>query len=214
MNSALAKLLSVSSGSLLPAWNEHEEGRLSALQVAHSALLHMLRSRNGFFAFESALHVYPLGSSPTVLNLLEWNSPNTWRHEYGALIEESVLFFAQDVFGNQFAITKKGVVLFYSEFAECEQIATDLDEWADALIANWREFTGFELAHEWQLQNRPLSEGERLIPKIPFVIGGKYEVENLYAGRIVDAMRFRGSLARQLAAVPDGTPISVTILKH
>jgi hypothetical protein len=49
-----------------------------------------------------------------------------------------------------------------------------------------------------------------LIPKIPFVLGGKYEVDNLYAGNIVDAMRFRASLARQISAIPDGTAITIS----
>jgi hypothetical protein len=124
-----------------------------------------------------------------------------------------VLFFAQDAFGNQFGISNQSVVLFYSEFAECEPLAGDLDDWGEALMGDWRGFSGFELAHEWQIHNRPLAEGERLIPKVPFVIGGKYEISNFYAGRVVEAMRFRGSLARQLSTIPDGTLIKLKISK-
>lgn len=211
MNNALTKLLSVASDALLPMWGIHEERLLERFGADASGLLDLLRCKNGFFAFESALHVYPLGARSGGLNLLDWNDPHNWRSEYGDLIEVPVLFFAQDVFGNQFGISNKGIILFYSEFAETELVGENLDEWGDALISDWRGFTGYELAHEWQIQNRPLAEGERLIPKVPFVVGGKYELSNLYAGRAVEAMRFRGSLARQLSRVPDGTPISLKI---
>ncbi len=87
-----------------------------------------------------------------------------------------------------------------------------LAEWAELLLSDWRGFTGFELAHEWQVANRPLAAGERLIPKIPFVIGGKYEVAILYAGQNVAAMRFRGDFARQIAQLPEGTRISLKVV--
>jgi hypothetical protein len=211
MNNALTKLLSVSSDALHPAWAAHEEALLRNLGVVPNELLDLLRYKNGFFAFESALHVYPLGSRPGGLNLLDWNNPQNWRHEYGDLIGIPVLFFAQDAYGNQFGISNQGVVLFYAEFAELEPVGISLNEWGEVLMSDWRGFSGYELAHEWQEQNRPLTEGERLIPKIPFIIGGKYELSNLYAGEATEAMRFRGSLARQVAKMPDGTPISLKI---
>jgi len=52
----------------------------------------------------------------------------------------------------------------------------------------------------------------RTLTKVPFVVGGKYELDNLYAGNILEAMRFRASLARQIAEVPDGTPINLKVV--
>jgi hypothetical protein len=213
MNNALTKLLAVSSDALLPVWQGEEEKLLERFGVSPTTLLDLLRYKNGFFAFESALHVYPLGSRSGGLDLVDWNDPQEWRYEYGDLIGMPVLFFAQDAFGNQFGISNQNIVLFYSEFAEIEPVAKDLDEWSEVLMGDWRGLSGYELAHEWQVQNRPLTEGERLIPKVPFVVGGKYELSNLYAGRVAEAMRFRGSLAQQLATIPDGTPINLKITK-
>jgi hypothetical protein len=126
-------------------------------------------------------------------------------------MSEPIFFFAQDVYGNQFGIAKDSVVLFYSEIAEIEPIATSLPEWGEVLMADWRGFTGYDLAHTWQVQQRPLRARERLIPKKPFVLGGTYEVANLYAGEIVEAMRFRASLARQITTFRDGTPVNIKV---
>jgi hypothetical protein len=123
-----------------------------------------------------------------------------------------MLFFAQDVFGNQFGINNNEVSIFYSESAEIEPLAKTLAEWGEVILDDWRGLSGYDLAHEWQIKNHPLCEGERLLPKVPFVIGGKYETDNLYSGQVDAAMRFRGNLARQIASVPDGTPINFKIV--
>jgi hypothetical protein len=211
MKMSLNKLLSVASDPLLGGWGIHEEQLVEPFGTIGTELLELLRCKNGFYAFESALHVIPLGSSPDHLNLAVWNDPQTWRGDYGDLIPMGILFFAEDAYGNQFGIMSEGVVLFYAEFAEIEPVAKSIREWGEVVLADWRGFSGYELAHAWQIQHRPLAEGERLVPKVPFVIGGKYELDNLYAAPVIDAMRFRGSLARQLAKVPDGTPIDLKI---
>jgi hypothetical protein len=213
MNAALARLLSVGSDPLGPVeWGSDDEHLVTAFGAIGLELLHVLRCKNGFYAFEAALHVFPLAAGRTALNIASWNAPHTWREDYGELVPGKVLFFAQDVFGDsQFGIQNDRVVRFNSECATIDPVAESLGAWAEILIADWPVITGYPLAHEWQVRNRPLADGERLIPKVPFVIGGEYEVENLYAGNIVEAMRFRGSLARQLVNVPDGTPVEIVI---
>ena len=55
--------------------------------------------------------------------------------------------------------------------------------------------------------------GRRLLPKIPFALGGEYVVENLYAGRAVDGMRVRAHLATQLVDLPDGAQIEYKVVE-
>ncbi len=212
MNTALKKLISIASNPLLPQWRAEDERIVEPFGEIGRALLDLLRHKNGFFAFESALHVLPMGSHPDCLTLEFWNDLETWKGCYGRLIPMPVLFFAQDVYGNQFGITQEGIFLFFSEFAEFEPVAKTLADWGDIFLADWRGFSGYDLAHAWQAQNGMLKEGERLIPKIPFVVGGKYEVANLYKGPIVEAMRFRASLAGQVDAIPDGSSIDLRII--
>jgi hypothetical protein len=64
------------------------------------------------------------------------------------------------------------------------------------------------LAHEWQQQNGPLPPGIRLVPKIPFVLGGEYRVDNLYAADCWRAMRCYGHIATQIHDLPEGAGVS------
>lgn len=58
-----------------------------------------------------------------------------------------------------------------------------------------------------------LVEGQRLVPKLPFVAGGEFEVDNLYAADAVEGMRARGNLAVQIRDLPDGAQISYRIVE-
>ncbi|MFZ0815639.1 MAG: hypothetical protein WAM78_08970 [Candidatus Sulfotelmatobacter sp.] len=57
-------------------------------------LFNMLESKNGFYAFKSALHVFPL-TSAIEMSLEEWNADTLWRNGYRDLAE-GLLFFAED----------------------------------------------------------------------------------------------------------------------
>lgn len=61
----------------------------------------------------------------------------------------------------------------------------------------------------WQEANGPLPAGSRLVPKQPFVLGGPFERDNLYVGDAVEAMCFRGDMARQIAELPDGASLTI-----
>src|SRR5690348_11185013 len=63
-------------------------------------LFHMLEQKNGFYAFEYALHVLPL-SSDTESGLEGWNAESLWRNGYEDLAE-GLLFFAEDILQDQF----------------------------------------------------------------------------------------------------------------
>jgi hypothetical protein len=208
---ALEQLIAISSQPLGHSWNEADESAVKQFGKRGKELLALLRRKNGFFSFESSLHLLPLGATSEGLNIAYWNADDTWKSEYGDLLPVPALFFALDAFGNNFCIIDNEIAVFYSESAEVEPVANSIEQWADALIADWKGWSGYELSHEWQIANEPLKLGERLIPKIPFVLGGKYEVANLYNGDICAAMRFRGSIARQISGMPDGTNITLRV---
>ena len=101
---------------------------------------------------------------------------------------------------------------FNPESAAREEFANNLEEWAEKILADYSFETGYQLAHAWQEQNGQLPEGHRLIPKIPFIMGGEYEVDNLFALEAVKAMRYRADIWKQIRDVPDGTPIQLKVL--
>jgi hypothetical protein len=165
---------------------------------------------NGFYAFESALHVFPVGGDAMHMGLEHWNSPALWRFEYEDLAE-GCWFFAEDVFGVQFCLKDEHIASFNPETGEVEPVADTLEEWAAKILKEYDCLTGYSLAHAWQQKNGALKPGMRLVPKVPFVLGGEFRVENLVVMDAVKGMRARGSLARQIRELPDGARIQYVI---
>ena len=168
----------------------------------------LLEQRNGFYAFESALHVLPSVACGDEYGLAEWNSPRLWRDAYGGF-DDSVCCFGEDLFGGPFAMTSAGVISIDPETGQQIVIAEDIESWAALLLQNFEVLTGFPLAHEWQLRHVLLKPGQRLVPKQPFVLGGEYTIDNLYAADTVKSLRNRGEMAMQLRDVPDGATVRI-----
>ena len=209
---SLDKLLSISSSSLgsdtglvnLPDLNVF--GRLGGELKA------LLQRRNGFYAFESALHAFSTVRPGNEIDLNSWNSDELWRFEYGDLAE-GAFFFAEDAFGNQFALQSKHVCFFDAETGEFTEFSDDLEAWAYRILKEYEVSTGYPLLHEWQQKNGALAVGSRLMPKIPFVLGGSYSLGNLYAVSNVSGMKTRGNLARQLKDLPDGAQVRFQVIE-
>lgn len=179
--------------------------------LAGDSLLEFLTKKNGFYAFESSLHVFPSETIGTEIGLRDWNSDGLWRSEYDDLIGDCV-FFAEDIFGGQFCIKDDQIQSFDPETAEFTWVASDLEGWANAIETDFSFLTGFPIAHEWQTKHGRLPAAKRLLPKIPFVAGGKFSIDNLYLGDAVDGMRFRASLALQIRDLPDGADIYIDVV--
>lgn len=176
-------------------------------------LTRLLNARNGFFCFLSALHVFPLSEASNCIgyDLETWNAQSSWREAYPSC-EEGVLFFAEDVFGCQFGIARTGVLSFDAETGETTAIADTLADWADLISHESRALTGWPLAEAWQSRFGAIGVKQRLSPKVPFVLGGEFEIDNLFAVDSMESMRFRGDIARQIKEAPDGTNISIRLM--
>jgi hypothetical protein len=205
------KLLSISSAALA------EKPRAMPALVKQYALgpelFNVLLQKNGFYVFESALHVFPITQDPSD-GLEGWNSLSLWRHEYKDL-GEGFLFFGEDIFQDQFCLSLKqdGVFRFIAETGESEFLANSLEKWAERILADYKVETGWPLAYEWQRKYGPLQSKQRLMPKIPFVLGGKYDIDNLWAGDALEGMRFKASIALQIKHLPDGSSIRLNVAK-
>ena len=178
-----------------------------------SELFQFLSSKNGFYCFEQALHVFPSKSDVTgTMTLEDWNSETLWRTAYDGLTS-GLLFFAEDIFGDQFCLSREaiGVFRFHSESAELDFLTDSIRNWAELLLSNYEIETGWTIAHKWQMQNGQLEFGQRLQPKIPFVYGGEYTMENLWAGDAVKGMLFKGDLALKIKDLPDGTQVRLHV---
>jgi hypothetical protein len=205
----LEKLIEISSDALSTLWPiPIESTAATAAELSSLAqLAELLSLKNGFYAFESALHVFPATKERAVMSLQQWNEPSLWRHAYGGLAD-GALFFAEDVFGGQFAIDAEGVVSFDPETGKREQLADDVYGWARRVVDDFEFLTGYPLAHEWQAAHGRLKSGNRLLPRVPFVTGGGYNINNLYEIEAGEGLRQRGKLALHIRDLPDGARVT------
>jgi hypothetical protein len=203
------KLLWISSEPLVQTAPVNQE-RLKNYPLGPD-LLRMLEGKNGFYAFESALHVFPL-TSETVkgASLAEWNSDSLWRNDYGDL-RSGLLFFAEDILQDQFCLSASGVLRFKAETGGTKPMADSLENWAEIVLRDYGHETGWTFANRWQAENGPLPPGKRLMPKIPFFLGGAYSMENLWAGDAIEGMRLKADLAIQTKNLPDGSQVRIII---
>lgn len=168
----------------------------------------LARVKNGFYAFESALHVYPWGE--TGEGGASLRDRELWRREYGDEVA-GLTFFAEDAFGFQFATDGEAILFFDPETAEREHMAADVEEWAAAVLDDVATYTGFPVMHEWQARNGTISPGHRLAPAIPFVLGGGYDAREMRMAESIHLMRFRADLYRQIKGLPDGARIRLRV---
>jgi hypothetical protein len=211
MTKRLDKLVQIGSASI-GSMPPDMEGLADVYGNAVAQLDAMLQRRNGFYAFENALHVLPDSGSGTKLGLIEWNDHELWRKDYEGMAD-GALFFAEDVFGVQFCLRDNSICTFDPETGAMKPMATNLEEWASIILEEYSVWTGYKLAHEWQSVNGALPAGSRLVPFTPFVCGGEFAVSNMYVLDAVQGMRLRASIATQIRDLPDGATIEFHVVK-
>ncbi|HXE56018.1 MAG TPA: hypothetical protein VN541_23535 [Tepidisphaeraceae bacterium] len=207
MSEPLKSLLSAADSAL---GGDAQADSLQAWGAIGRELMTLLMRRNGFYAFESALLVRPVQNGQVPLGIQEWNNPALWKRSYAERLDD-VLFFAEDVFGGQFCVRGNRIGTFEPETGLISELAGSIDEWAEQILARPNYLTGYPLSHTWQMTNGPLPHGTRLVPKTPFVLGGKYELANLHAMRDAESMSFRASIANHIRDVPDGGKVILRI---
>lgn len=169
-------------------------------QTGYSEIDNVLQIKNGFFAFENAFHFFSKQETGTLNKLI--------KNEF--LYDKECFFFAEDIFGNLFCRKNSNYYLMDIESGELEYISNNHDKMFQVILQDYNYFTGYSVARRWQELNGFLGKNERLIPKIFFITGGQYEVDNLYAMDRIRALRLRGDLFEQLKDVSDGEKIIVT----
>jgi hypothetical protein len=81
------------------------------------------------------------------------------------------------------------------------------------LLKDYYYLTGFSIAHHWQKKRGEIPPNTRLLPKIPFVCGGKFEIENLYLLDSIAGTKFRGDFARNIQNIPNGATIDLRFVE-
>jgi len=174
----------------------------------YTSQLSSLYSRmDGLVAFEGALLVLPTCTSHDVPSIYDWNEAMNWRSTYD--LPDDILFFAMDLFAEQFGITAQGVYRMRLETGELEFHSKSVDAWAKRILSNYNEETGYAAGHAWQVKHGALQLGYRLVGRKPFVLGGEYVAENLVPLPALEAARQMGKLYMQISTVHDGHDVIV-----
>lgn len=202
---AIDKLISEFAGHPLCSSSPISDIYVSHKKGQWELLLEVLVVRNGFYAYESALHFFPLGEKCEGIDLVDWNRMKQWKNAYKKINFEGVVCFAENIFGDQFCLYKNGIGRMDAETGEFEPIANTLLEWADAILVDPDYHLGFSLAHSWQENNHPIRPAMRLMPKVPFVCGGEFDVSNLWEVDALKSLQLRGNIATQLHDLSDGS---------
>lgn len=208
MGKYLEKLIGISGAPLGQTPPKINTDIIKSAGLLAIEIENLLMRKNGFYVFESALHVFSSESFNGEIGLNEWNKPDLWINEYQGIAFDK-FFFAEDVFGGQFCVNQDKVFVFDAETGNLEFIGSNLEEWAQSIIRDYELLTGYPLAHQWQQTYGPIPPGMRLIPKTPFVLGGSFSLENLRLLDAVEGMLWRGHIAKQIKDLPDGATIKL-----
>ncbi|EKR62724.1 hypothetical protein LEP1GSC036_2308 [Leptospira weilii str. 2006001853] len=216
--SELSNLIQISSKDIGIAFDKNKIQEsfisLSKSQKALKEIIEILNYRNGFMAFESALHFFHFSEEQKQdYNIIWWNNPEVWKSAYQNDKINSCFCFAEDAFGNQFCFEDDVIYSLDAETGEFEFIADSIENWAEQILSDYEFFTGYSLIHNWQQENGAIPFGYRLIPKIPFCLGGEYSLDNLHAIELVKAMNWRGEIFNQIKDLPEGSQINFSIIE-
>jgi hypothetical protein len=169
----------------------------------------LMKQVNGGAFFMKALFIYPFIMEERYPSVLLVNKKMNILYDQLFL---NLFTFGQDIFGNQFCFDKENysVILFNIEDGERVVLANNFTEWLSVLENDYDYLTGFSYSKKWQNSNI-LGVDQRLCPKIPFVIGGKYEESNFYASVFPSYLELNADIARQIYDLPDGTAVTYQI---
>lgn len=170
----------------------------------------LLSWKNGFYAYHHGLHVFGRCTKPRWHSLEIWNNSAGWIKEYGELAA-GLFYFAEDTFGDQFAWDGEQVLRFLAETGECEEFAPDLEDWLQQIVSNPQEELGLEVLQDWIRENGAVPEGSHLFPRTPLVAGGSLDPSEIVTLDPFENMGFKGSFAQQIADLPDGQQIELTV---
>jgi len=174
--------------------------------ITDKGYLAFLSQFNGGFFFNNSLQLYSLNNANEYNSIIYINE--LFRTTYSSLLKDE-FFFAQDIFANQFAFYSDGILFFNIETGEKTHLANSFIDWIDLIKSEVDYYSGRSLVVLWNENKHRLLYDERLCPKMPFVLGGEYEIKNLYNSSFPEYIFTNANIANQIFKRPDGTAIKI-----
>lgn len=173
----------------------------------HKSLLSL---HDGLTAFDGGLRLFGTKTGE-LATLREWNERNGWRSAYKELVKESLIFFAEDVFGNQFAFADGTVVYFDAENGRATPFASSFSEWLSIIIEDPVDTLQLMLYKSWLSKGERLDPSEHLCPIYPFIVKADPPLKELYRVKSAEDMLYKGNFAYQIKNIPDGAQIKMRV---
>jgi hypothetical protein len=162
---------------------------------------------SGYY-FGNSLHFYGCNT------LEKWDDicyiNEIFKSTYSVLIGKDIECFAEDIFGNQFCIILDQFYFLNIETAEISFISSNLNDFLSSLYNDVTFYSGYNLTNDMNKYDIiSLSNGHRLCPRKPFVIGGDYETKNLFLSNFNTNLETNFSFAKQVYNLPDGQDVEI-----
>jgi hypothetical protein len=169
----------------------------------------LLEKRNGGYFWGGALHVLGACAEPEFHGLIPWNAGDLWRKPYGEAAE-GLFFFAEDAFGDQFALDAGGKVYqFLSEQGLAKEVADDFDQWLLMVVEATDELLARETFAGWAADHGKLPHGHQLQAYPPFSFAGEDDAVALEPVDAIENMLFHADIARAIADIPEGVRVKI-----
>lgn len=172
-----------------------------------SHLADLLKQSNGFAMWGGAFLLLPSGAVDNLPSVESYNA-HDWKRSYSPAVQSTV-FFALDVFGFSFGISEDRVVRLDPETGVLYQIADTLGHLLERVRNEPIEMVGIEMFNAWCESGRSMEIGQRLAPKVPFVLGGGEAVSEFYPADILERAAFNAYIYEQIRDLPDGATIEL-----
>ena len=190
-----------------PSFDDELFSRLTK-EIMDQNYFSFLKMRNGGYFCNYGLQFYSISGNINYQDIFYLN--DLLKNEYGVIVSD-LFFIGQDIFGNQFGINKDGCHLFNIETGDTEFLAKDFNELLEIIYYDLSYYSGMKLIDEWIKQNNKFLASERFVPKIPFVLGGNYTIDNIYSMDCILAIKYNANIAKQVHNIPDGTDFKIVI---
>lgn len=174
--------------------------------VSDYEYIEFIELTNGGLFYDFSLHLY---SFCNTLNEFDIFHVNNFIHKEYNFITDGLFSFGQDIFGNQFCFSKNGIIFFNIETGDKDIIASNFTDWCIILADDLDFYTGRKFSSFLKSPN--YVKIERICPKVPFIIGGEYEINNFYLLQYPKYISVNANIARQIYNLPDGTEINLVI---
>lgn len=175
-------------------------------------LCQFLLRRNGGSFSGGLLHIMGAARPFRHDDLVTWNQPHDWKAAFGSHDLTRFVFFADDVFGNQFGYEpgtpNPPVIRFDVQVGEVNELAPSIEAFfEEVLVEDGDWLLGGDLLRSYRDGGEFLQVGQHLALLMPSLLGGSMDPENLRPVDPSTNLHLAGQVLTRIKPLPPGTEV-------